>query len=160
MVLAVGRLSVRVQSNIGIIRAGVGRGLSSTQIQGLIRSTGQVGLRRIDLLQGMRHVRGIAESATRIRSVGLDRFPDPSRFEISRTRMLSDFSFEVRLRGFDPTINGRGDRFITVRSNRNLTPREIQAEAQSAIDEAEPETKYKQLEGEITITIIGAKRRG
>ncbi len=160
MVLAVGRLTGRVQSNIGIIRAGVNRGLSSTQIQGLIRQTGQTGLRRTDLLQGIRHVRGIAESGTRIRSVGLDRFPDPSRFEISKTTMLSDLSYEVRVRAFDRRQQRVVDRFITVRSDRNLTPRQIQEEAQLAIDEAPEEAESGQLSEVESMTIIGAKRRG
>lgn len=160
MVLAATRLTVRVQSNLGIIRGGVARGLSSTQIQGLIRQTGQVGLRRTDLLQGIRHVQGIAESATRIRSVGLDRFPDPSRFEVSRTTMLSNFSYEVRVHAFDRRAGQVVDRFITVRSDRNLTPRQIQEEAQAAIDEAPDEASSGQLSEVEAITVIGARRRG
>lgn len=160
MVLAAGRLSARVQSNIGIIRGGVARGLSSTQIQGLIRQTGQTGLRRTDLLQGMRHVRGIVDSGTRIRSVGLDRFPDPGRMEISRTTMLSEFSYEVRVRAFDRRQGRVVDRFITIRSDRNLTPRMIQEEAQLAIDEAPDEASSGQLSEVQAITVIGARRRG
>lgn len=160
MVLAAGRLSVRVQSNLGIIRAGVARGLSSTQIQGLIRQTGQAGLRRTDLLQGIRHVRGIQESALRVRSVGLDRFPDPSRFEISRTRMLSEFSYDIRIRGTSRFTGERVDRFLTVRSDRNLTPRQILDEANTAFDLSEAEAKYKEAGDDRTFTVIGAKRRG
>lgn len=160
MVLAAGRLTVRVQSNLGIIRGGVARGLSSTQIQGLIRQTGQAGIRRTDLLQGMRHVRGITESGTRIRFVGLDRFPDPSLMEVSRTTMLSEFSYNVRVRAFDRRQGRTVDRFITVRSNLNLTPRQIQEEAQAAIDEAPEEVSSGQLSEVEAITVIGAKRRG
>lgn len=160
MVLALTRLTVRTQSNIGIIRAGVSQGLSSTAIQGLIRQTGQTGLRRTDLLQAIRHVRGIAESATRIRSVGLDRFPDPSRFEVSRTTMLSDLSYEVRVRGTSQFIGERIDRFITVRSDRNLTPRQILKEAETAFDLSAADAKYREAGDDRIFTVIGAKRRG
>ncbi len=159
MVLAVGRLTVRTQANIGIIRAGVSQGLSSTAIQGLIRQTGQTGLRRTDLLQGMRHVRGIAESAVRVRSVGLDRFPDPLRMERARTTMLSEFSFEIRVRGTSQFTGQQVDRFITVRSDRNLTPRQILEEAEEAFDLSQAEAKYREAGGDRTFTVIGARRR-
>ena len=159
MVLAVGRLTVRTQSNIGIIRAGVQQGLSSTAIQGLIRQTGQAGLRRTDLLQGIRHVKGISESALRVRSVGLDRFPDPARFEQARTTMLSEFSYEIRVRGTSQFTGVRVDRFITVRSDRNLTPRQILEEAETAFDLSEAEAKYREAGDDRTFTVIGARRR-
>ena len=159
MVLAATRLSVRVQSNLGIIRGGVSQGLSSTAIQGLIRQTGQAGLRRTDLLQGIRHVRGIIDSGTRIRSVGFDRFPDPSRMEISRTTMLSEFSYDVRVRGTSRFTGEQVDRFMTVRSDRNLTPRQILEEAQEAFDLSEAEAKYREAGDDRGFTVIGARRR-
>lgn len=159
MVLALVRLPIRVQSNIGIIRAGVARGLGSNAIQDLIRSTGQPGVRRQDLLQGIRHVRGIAESGSRIRSVGLDRFPDPSRIEQARGPMLSNFSYDVRVRAFDRRQGRVVDRFITIRSDTNLTPRQIQEEAQNALDEAPDEAESGQLSEVVSIIVIGARRR-
>lgn len=159
MVLALPSLAVRVQSNIGIIRAGVARGLSSQSIQGLIRATGQPGVRRTDLLAGIRHVQGIAESGVRIRSVRLDRFPDPSRIERAKGILLSEFSYDVRVRAFDLRQGIVVDRFITVRSDRNLTPQQIRDEAQRAIDEAPAEAESGQLSQVESITVIGARRR-
>lgn len=159
MVLTATRLTGRVQSNIGIIRAGVARGLGSNAIQDLIRSTGQPGIRRRDLLQGIRHVRGIAESGSRVRFVGFDRFPDPSRFEQARGPMLSNFSYDVRVRAFDGRQGAVVDRFITIRSDKNLTPRQIQEEAQRALEEAPDEAESGQLSEVSSITIVGARRR-
>lgn len=160
MVLTSTRLAVRVQSNIGIIRAGVSRGLSSSGIQSLIRSTGQAGLRRTDLLAGMRHVQGIESSASRIRSVTLDRFPDPSRIEIAKGPMFRNFSYDIRIRGFHRELNRMVDRFITVRSDINMTPRMLQDEAQRVLDEA-PEQVTERYPIDIeSITVVGARRRG
>lgn len=159
MVIPFVALSSRVQANIGIIRGGVARGLSSTAINDLIRSTGQTGIRRTDLLAGIRSERGVVESASRIRSVPLDRFPDPSRIAQAKGRMLSNFSYDVRVRGIDSITGEASDRFITVRSNTNLTPRQIQAEALEAVEEA-PETARSGEISEIeSMVIVGARRR-
>ncbi len=74
--------------------------------------------------------------------------------------MLSNFSYEVRVRAFDRRQGSVVERFITVRSDRNLTPRQIQEEAQLAIDEAPEEASSGQLSEVEVITVIGAKRRG
>ena len=160
MVLSVTRLSVRVQSNIGLIRGGVARGLSSEGIQNLIRATGQPGIRRTDLLAGIRHASGVAESAFRIRSVSLDRFPDPSRIEFAKGPMVSNFSYDVRFRAFDARQGRVVDRFITVRSDRNLTPRMIQESAQDALQQAPDDAESGQLIDVRDITVVGARRRG
>ena len=107
----------------------------------------------------MRHVRGVSESALRVRSVGLDRFPDVSRFERARTTMLSEFSFEIRVRGTSQFTGQQVDRFITVRSDRNLTPRQILEEAEEAFDLSEAEAKYREAGDDRTFTVIGARRR-
>lgn len=160
MVLSLARLTARVQSNIGIIRGGVARGLSSTEIQGLIRQTGQAGLRRTDLLQGMRHVQGIAETGLRIQNVRKDLFPDPSRFEISRTPMLSEFSYEVRVGPEFLDDGSLNKKFLTVRSDRNLRPQDILQNAEDALAGAPEFGPYIRLRGDDRLTIVGGKRRG
>lgn len=160
MVLAATRLSARVQSNIGLIRGGVNQGLSSNAIQGLIRSTGQLGLRRQELLAGMRHVSGIAESATSIRSIRLDRFPDPARIQIGRGPMISNFSYEVRI---GPRLLSDGSlnrRHVTIRSDRNLRPRDILDSAQEALDEAGESAAYSKINEDEGLTVVGARRKG
>ena len=159
MVLAVGRLSVRVQANLGIIRGGVARGLSSTQIQGLVRQTGQLGLRRSDLLAGMRHARGIAEAGLNINNIRMDFFPDPSRLEPSRTRMLSKFSFEVRYAPPGWREGDPGARYITVRKDENLTHQQILDEAEQARQEAGGEKDSGGISDDLEVTISGAKIR-
>ena len=160
MVLAASRLTPRVQANIGIIRAGVARGLPSTEIQNLIRATGQPGIRRTDLLAGIRHASGVVESASRIRSVSLDRFPDPMRIELAKGPMVSQFSYDVRFRAYDARQGKRVDRFMTVRSNRNLTPRMIQEEAEDALEAASDEAESGQLSEAEGFVVVGARRRG
>lgn len=159
MVMAGSALSARVQSNMGIIRAGVNQGLSSSAIQSAIRATGQLGIRRVDLLQGIRYARGIAESGLQIRSVGRDRFPDPMRIEQSKTPMLSNYSYDVRVRALDGRSGKVVNRFVTVRSDRNLTPRMIEDEAQRAIDEAPEENESGQLSEVESLVVVGARRR-
>lgn len=159
MVILATRLAVRVQANIGIIRAGVAQGFSATGIQGLIRATGQPGIRRTDLLAGIRHVQGIVESATRIRSTRLDFFPDPARITQAKGTLISNFSYEVRVRAFDRRQGRVVDRFLTIRSDRNLTPRMIQEEAQQAVDEAPDDRETGQLSEVESITLVGARRK-
>lgn len=159
MVLAIAALSSRVRSNIGIIRAGQARGLSSNQIQSLIRQTGQPGIRRTDLLAGIRHVAGRAESGSRIMSTPRNRLPDPSRMELAKGPLISRFSFDVRIRGRSKLSGKREDRFVTVRSNSNLTPQEIMDSAQEMIDTVPEEARYGDLEDGAILTVIGARRR-
>ena len=159
MVILAARLPIRVQQNIGIIRGGVNRGLSSEAIQGLIRGTGQVGLRRQDLLQGIRHVRGIAESGQNIRNTRRDRFPDPSRISSARGPMISNFSYDLRV-GAELNADGtRNNRFITVRSDRNLTPQNILDEAETALETAGELARYGRIEDDEQLSIVGARRR-
>ncbi len=159
MVLASASLAVRVRSNLGLIRGGVARGLSSSQIQGLIRATGQPGIRRTDLLAGIRHASGIQESAFRIRSVSLDRFPDPSRIEFSKGPMISNYSYDVRFSAVDNRTGIRSNRHITIRSDRNLTPRQIIENAEEALEEAPEEAESGQLAESREFTVVGARRR-
>lgn len=159
MVLALAVLAPRVQSNIGLIRGGVNRGMSSTQIQSLIRSTGQAGIRRTDLLAGIRQVQGITESANRIRSVRRDRFPDPSRIAVSKGPMVSRFSYDVRFAPKGWRAGDPGARYITVRSDRNLRPMDILSEAEEARDTADPESESGKIEEEAEVVVIGARRK-
>lgn len=159
MVLALGTLAVRVRSNIGIIRAGVNQGLTSNAIQQLIRSTGQPGLRRVDLLAGIRHASGIAESGVRIQNIRLDRFPDPARIESARGPMVSNFSYDVRV---GVRLNPDGSfnrRHLTIRSERNLTPQQIVDEAERALAEAPELARYGRIREEETLTVVGARRK-
>ena len=159
MVILAARLPIRVQQNIGIIRGGVNRGLSSEAIQGLIRGTGQTGIRRQDLLQGIRHVRGIAESGLNIRNTRRDRFPDPSRIPLARGPMISNFSYDLRI---GPELNRdgtRNQRFITVRSDRNLRPQDMLDEAEAALEQAGELARYARIADDEELTIIGARRK-
>lgn len=159
MVLALVSLASRAQSNIGLIRAGVSRGMTSTQIQGLIRATGQAGIRRQDLLEGIRHVQGRVQSGTRIQNTRRDRFPDPRRIEPAKGVMLRNFSYDVRVSGFDPETGVPKDVFITIRSDENLRLGDIQDMAQEVLDTAPALARYSQLGDEITLTVVGARRR-
>ncbi len=160
MVLAVALLAPRVRTNLSLIRGGVDRGMTSNQIQGLIRATGQTGIRRTELLSGIRYLKGIADSGVRVRNTPLDRFPDPSRMTIAKGPMFRNFAYEVRMQGFSHLDGEVRSRFITVRSDRNLTPRQIQAEAQNVLDQADPGNQSGQLRDVGDITVIGARRRG
>lgn len=159
MVLVSGTLAVRVRSNLGIIRAGVNQGLSSNAIQGLIRSTGQAGLRRVDLLAGIRHARGIAETGVRIQNTRRGFFPDPARMEQARGPMISNFSYDVRV---GPRLNRDGTlnkRHLTIRSDRNLRPEETLAEAERALEEAPELARYNRIKQDEELTVVGGRRK-
>lgn len=159
MVTPAGLLSASALRNLATIQGGVARGLSSTAIQTLIRETTGTGVRRVDLLEAIRSVRGIAESGVRVQFTRKDRYPDPARIERAKTRILSNYSYTVRVDGIDRFTGAESRVHLTVRSDRLLTPGEVESEALEAVREAQADTPSDvPIEGPL-FTIVGAMRR-
>lgn len=159
MVLQAAQLAGRVRRNLPTIEAGIARGLSSRAINSLISTATGTGLRRVDLLAGMRHVRGQVEAGLHIRNIRRDRLPDPARMPRAQTHILSDYSFVVEVRGVDPSTGLASTRNLTVRSDRLLTPAEIESEARSAIDEAQSDTTSDVPFEVDQIVVVSGRRR-
>lgn len=159
MVLSRRVLSSGVQKNLGILRRGIREGLTSTAMNAVIKQSQGVGLRRTDLLAGIRHIKGIEEAGSRIRNMRPDLMPDPDRIPYAKTPILSKYSFTIEVRGIDKNTGLRGTTALTIRTNTLMTRNEIEAEAQEAIDEAEDTgAAYKHFEVE-SILIVDARRR-
>lgn len=159
MVLLAAQLATKVRRNLSTIQAGVARGLNSRQINSLIEGATGSGVRRVDLLAGIRHLRGQAEAALHIRNIRRDRLPDPARLPRARTRILSNFSFVVEVRGIDSDTGLATTRRLTIRSDRLLTPREIEEEALNAIDEAQADTTSDLPFEPVQVVVISGRRR-
>ncbi len=161
MVLSRGQLSRKVQQNLGTIRGGVARGLSSSAINALVRSDQGVGLRRTDLLAGIRHIRNIEEAGARLRSIRRDLSPDPRRLPHAKTPILSDYSYTVQVRGTDPSSNQQVRANLTVRKNRPMSRADIEQETQDAIDEGVKKGAfYSKIKVDIILIVDGRQRGG
>ena len=153
-------LAQRGRSNLAIIRGGVRRNLSSKAINELIAQREGRGMRRVDLLEAIRHAKGIAESGVNIRNIRRDRRPDPNRLPIARTRLSLGYSFDVEIR-YRPAGGGAlQSRFVTVGGANNMTPDEMLAQARRYWDEGQ-EAGAWQYQGQLeTMIIVGGRRRG
>lgn len=159
MVLLAAQLADKVRRNLSTIQAGVSRGLTSRQINSLIETATGSGVRRVDLLAGIRHLRGQVEGALHIRNIRRDRLPDPARLPRAQTRILSNFSFVVDVRGIDSDTGLAATRQLTIRSDRLLTPAEIEEAALDAIDEAqEGTTSDVPFEPDQVVVVSGRRR--
>ncbi|MAH49990.1 hypothetical protein CMI37_29495 [Candidatus Pacearchaeota archaeon] len=159
MVSALIALSTRVQSNMAIIRGGVSRGLTSKQIQGLITQTGQTGVRRTDLLKGIRYAKGVQDTGPYLRSIRRDLRPNPARLPTSIAPMTRKYRFEVRIDGTNPLTRTQESHYVTVRSDNLLTPEEIENEAERLWNtgQSRREERY-QMVFRTAIMETGAKR--
>ena len=160
MVIPRSQLSSSVQKNFGIIRGGVARGLSSSAINALVRSDQGVGLRKTDLLAGIRHVRNIEEAGARLRYVRRDLSPDPRRLPIAKTPIVSRYSYTVQVRGMEIGTNNRVRGNLTVRSNRPMSRADIEADTRDAIAEGKITGAFYSAIEVDDIIIVDGRRRG
>ena len=119
-------LSERVRSNMGIIRGGVARNLSSKAINQLIIDSGQSGIRRTDLLAGIREVKGIVQSGDYVKNIRKDRRPDPAPIQRSRGLMLSEYSFDVKLESTLKSTGAKVEHWVTIRKDALPTIQDIE----------------------------------
>lgn len=159
MVLQRQQLKPKILRNLGLIQAGVSRGLNSQQVNSLIFQNEGSGARRVDLLAGIRYVRGIEESGLQLRNIRRDLKPDLSRLQVAKTKIISEFSYQVEIRESGHTAATPRNAFLTIRSSSNLSRKEIEEEAINAIEVAENEGQnYLQITAD-EILLVGALRR-
>lgn len=94
-----------------------------------------MGVRRTDLLTALRFVRGVERRSNALASVRRDRKPDPARISISRTNIRRNFSFVVRVRGFDMVSGETVERFVTIVSDTVLSRDELEQAARDMLEE-------------------------
>ena len=137
------RLSRSVKSNYPIIRAGVSRGLTATAINDLIKSNIGVGVRRSDLLEGIRIARGVQTAGRNIGNGGFNRRPNYDTLP-SFTRISSENKYlvEYEIRWKDSLTGEVGSNFITVGTDERLTRLELDLEAQKAWVKGQTEEDY------------------
>ena len=129
-------MSARARRQFPIIRRAVREGLSTNQIQTLLRATELGGIRRTDLLALVRGERGIREAGAQLRFLTRNSVPDPRRIPEALTKMRRSFSFTVRIRGVDVTTGTTIERFVNVSLNNPASRNTIE---QIGFDFSQPE---------------------
>lgn len=143
-------LSPSAQRALPTITAGLARGLGANQIYDLLQSSGQ-GYRRTNFLSDLALIRDVDQKAARLATLAGDRHPDPSRLPFALTKQLREYSFRVRVSGYNPDTGQREDRFFSISTNELLSRDEIESIALSHstnVDHYAPfEPDEVQLEG-------------
>lgn len=123
-------------SREGFIRSAVARGLSANATLESLRA-GSLGYRRTDFLSDFRELSTRAAVDERLRFVRRDRAPDPAELPEASTTILRRYSYEVRLRGFDPFSGEQQTRYVTVSSSDPLTREVIEDDALGFLEVSE-----------------------
>lgn len=105
-------------------------------MQSVLRA-GEGGIRRQALTDLMRFERGITTAGKNLRSLNLNRAPDPRRLPDALTKIRRAFSFVVEVRGFDLGTGENILQDIGVSLDNVLTRGEIESRAVNFIDAAE-----------------------
>jgi len=157
---ALSGLSTAARANYRFIQQGVAQGLSAAQVNAALRLETGVGIRRQDLLQGMRVARGVITQGRNIANVRKDRKPTFAQFPTfapvtSNKKYL--IQYEVRWR--DPDSGATGTRYITVGTDDELTAGELDKAAQDAYEEGQDAERYKENEQLVTLVPVGARQQ-
>jgi len=157
---ALSGLSTAARANYRFIQQGVAQGLSAAQVNAALRLETGVGIRRQDLLQGMRVARGVITQGRNIANVRKDRKPTFAQFPTfapvtSNKKYL--IQYEVRWR--DPESGATGTRYITVGTDDELTAGELDQAAQAAYEEGQEAERYKENEQLVTLVPVGARQQ-
>ena len=143
MVLGIGGLSAAVRRNYSIIQQGVAQGLSSKLINENIALREGRGIRRSDLLQGMRVAGGVQQAGRNIGNIGFNRRPNyatlPAFAPVASNRKYL-IQYEVRWR--DAISGQTGSNFITIGTDEQLTRLELDLAAVEAWVEGQSEENY------------------
>lgn len=147
-------LSASAKRALPFIERSVRTGVSSTALQSALAARG-MGVRRTDLLDAIRHVRGVSRRTNALASVRRDRRPDPMRIAIARTNIRRKFSFTLRIRGSADGTGERIERFITISTDKVLSRQELEETAAGVVD-AERSNYPFEID---TVTLVTAVRR-
>ena len=153
-------LSKSARANYQIIQSGVSRGLSSNTILNEIRGITGQGMRRSDLLDGMRLASGVQTAGRNIGNIGFDRRPNYDtlpKFQSISSQKSYLVQYEVRWK--DSATGEVGSNFITVGTDERLTRLELDLEAQKAWVLGQTEETYGRNREISAIVPLGARQQ-
>jgi len=113
------RLSKSAVRALVFIESGVKQGLSSRQISATLRGT-EFAVRRAELLEAIRYIRGVERTGPQLRSIRKDLRPDPASFPRAQTKIRREFSIRATVTGVHSQTGISATRNITLSLDRLL----------------------------------------
>jgi hypothetical protein len=154
------QLSTATKASYSIIQAGVARGLSSKAINADIALRYGKGVRRQDLLQGMRVAGGVRTQGLNISNVRKDRRPSYARFPtFAPVTSNKRYLVQYEVRWSDPETGQTGSRYITVGTDARLTAGELDEAAKLAYEQGQGAARYKKNETLTSLVPVGARQQ-
>jgi len=143
MVMGFGGLSAAARRNYSIIQQGVAQGLSSKAINQSIALREGRGIRRSDLLQGVRLAGGVQQAGRNIGNVGLARRPNYATLPaFSPVTSNKKYLVQYEVRWTDSETGETGSNFITIGTDETLTRGELDQAAIDAWEEGQRQQRY------------------
>ena len=160
MVMSFGGLSKAAKANYSIIQAGVARGLSSKAInENIIANTGK-GLRRTDLLSGMRLSGGIQTAGRNIGNIPFANTPNYATLpKFKKVGSQSKYLVQYEMRWRDSATGETGSNFITVGTDKHLSRGELDELAEKAWEKGQRERRYGENRVTSNLVPIGARQQ-
>jgi len=160
MVMSFGGLSKAAKANYSIIQSGVARGLSSKAINELIKSSTGTGLRRTDLLSGMRLSGGVQTAGRNIGNIPFANTPNYATLPtFNRVSSPKKYLVQYEMRWTDSKTGDTGSNFITVATDKHLTRGELDEQAQLAWDEGRRLERYGENREITQLVPMGARQQ-
>jgi hypothetical protein len=160
MVLGIGGLSSAVRRNYSIIQQGVAQGLSSKAINEAVRAATGTGIRRTDLLQGMRVAGGVQQAGRNIGNIPFANRPNyatlPAFTPVTSNRK---YLIQYRVEWFDPVKQIRGTDFITVGTDQTLTRQELDDLALQGYGDGQQQDHYSKDRRIERLVPMGARQQ-
>tara|TARA_Y100000310_G_scaffold146030_1_gene145402 strand:+ start:83 stop:571 length:489 start_codon:yes stop_codon:yes gene_type:complete len=143
MVMGLGGLSAAARASYSIIQAGVARGLSSKAINADIALRYGQGIRRTDLLQGMRLASGVQQAGRNIGNIPFANRPNYATLPtFSPITSNKKYLVQYEIRWGDPVTGERGSNWITIGTDETLTRAELDQAAMDAWTAGQQEQRY------------------
>src|SRR5688572_15637636 len=121
-------LSPQGQVNQQYLQAGIARGMSANSVLRSLQQAG-IGYTRSAFLADYSILQGREQIHERLRSIPLNRRPDPARLPVATTKTLRRYSIVVEIIGDDTLTGNRLTRHVTIASDDILTIEDYLSEA-------------------------------
>jgi hypothetical protein len=160
MVMAFGGLSRAVRANYSTIQAAVARGVSAKALNAQLTGLTGKGIRRSDLLEGMRFAGGVQTAGRNIGNIPFKNRPNYATLpQFNRITTDKKYLVQYEIRWKDSQSGETGSTFITVGTNETLTREELDAEAQLAWDKGRRQAKYGEHRDIDQLVPMGARQQ-
>jgi len=153
-------LSRSTRANYAFISQAVARGDTAKTINdALIVRTGK-GIRRQDLLAGMRVAGGVQREGRAIQNVRLDRRPSYQSFPTFQPITSNKkYLVQYEIRTLDSKTGDRSVKYITVGTDSLLTRAELDQAARDAYESGQREKRYGDTQMLVGIVPVGARQQ-